>query len=81
MAAKICIFCGNPPQGKNKEHVIPQWLIRLTGKPSRMVYLGRDWSSPELAKREYSLTSPPASRAILSFPTLKALPKESSNNC
>lgn len=57
MAAKICIFCGNRPQGKNKEHVIPQWLIRLTGKPSRKVYLGRDWSSPELTKREYSLTS------------------------
>ena len=33
MLSKVCIFCGNPPSGKNKEHVIPQWLIRATGKP------------------------------------------------
>lgn len=72
MAAKICIFCGNPPQGKNKEHVIPQWLIRLTGKPSRKVYLGRDWSSPELTKREYSLTS-------FTFPACKSCNSEFSD--
>ncbi|MFE4047145.1 hypothetical protein [Priestia sp. YIM B13490] len=32
---KICIFCGNKPQDKTNEHVIPQWLIELTGNPSR----------------------------------------------
>jgi hypothetical protein len=54
MMPKVCIFCGNPPQSKNKEHVLPQWLIRATGHPSRKVYLGRDWTSPELTKRVYS---------------------------
>ena len=25
--AKYCMFCGNKPQDKNKEHIIPRWLI------------------------------------------------------
>ena len=25
--AKYCVFCGNKPQDKNKEHIIPRWLI------------------------------------------------------
>ena len=29
---KMCIFCGHRPVDKNKEHVIPQWLIRETGR-------------------------------------------------
>ena len=37
--AKFCIFCGNPPQDKNAEHVIPQWLINMTGKRSRQMCL------------------------------------------
>ena len=37
--AKFCIFCGNPPQNKNAEHVIPQWLINMTGKRSRIMNL------------------------------------------
>lgn len=51
---KTCVFCGNPPNNKNKEHVLPQWLLRMTGDPGRKVYLGRDWSKPHLPKREYS---------------------------
>jgi hypothetical protein len=54
MMLKVCIFCGNKPKSKNKEHILPQWLIRLTGDPSRKVYLGRDWTSSELTKRVYS---------------------------
>jgi len=38
--AKFCIFCGKPPVDKNKEHVIPRWLIELTGDPKRVVRLG-----------------------------------------
>ncbi len=37
--AKFCIFCGNPPKDKNAEHVIPQWLINITGKRSRQINL------------------------------------------
>jgi hypothetical protein len=57
MFPKVCIFCGNPPSDKNKEHVIPQWLISATGNPTRKVYLGRDWSSPDLKERVYSLSA------------------------
>ncbi|MGN6398680.1 MAG: hypothetical protein ACTHMI_24130 [Mucilaginibacter sp.] len=40
--AKTCIFCGERPQSKNKEHVIPQWLIKMTGDPNRIINLGAD---------------------------------------
>jgi hypothetical protein len=39
-SAKFCIFCGKPPTDKNKEHVVPRWLIALTGDPKRQVNLG-----------------------------------------
>lgn len=35
-----CIFCGEEPKGKNKEHIIPKWLIKITGKESRNGYFG-----------------------------------------
>jgi hypothetical protein len=38
---KRCIFCGKPPVDKNKEHVIPQWLIKLTGDPKRITTIGQ----------------------------------------
>ena len=38
--SKLCVFCGQPPTDKNAEHVIPQWLMELTGKKSRPCYLG-----------------------------------------
>jgi hypothetical protein len=57
MMPKVCVFCGSLPKGKNKEHVLPRWLIGLTGDPGRKVYLGREWTSPELKERIYSLSS------------------------
>lgn len=39
---KYCIFCGNKPINKSKEHVIPKWLIELTGDPKRIINLGLD---------------------------------------
>jgi hypothetical protein len=35
-----CIFCGNPPAERSREHVIPQWLIEITGEPTREWNLG-----------------------------------------
>ncbi len=32
---KHCVFCGQRPVDKNKEHVIPEWAIRITGDPNR----------------------------------------------
>lgn len=37
---RVCIFCGRPPADKTREHVIPQWLIELTGDPNRKIILG-----------------------------------------
>ena len=37
---RICIFCGESLHDKNNEHIIPQWLIELTGDPNRKIVLG-----------------------------------------
>jgi len=37
---RFCIFCGKKPVSKTNEHVIPQWLIHLTGDPSRLIQIG-----------------------------------------
>ncbi len=39
---KMCIFCGHRPVDKNKEHVIPQWLIRATGRTGSPIVDGPD---------------------------------------
>ena len=54
---RFCVFCGNKPESKNREHVIPQWLIKLTGDPNRNVYLGRKWTSPDFEERRFALNS------------------------
>ena len=30
--SKFCVFCGKPPVDKNREHIIPQWLIKYTNR-------------------------------------------------
>lgn len=37
---KHCVFCGKKPQDKSREHVVPKWLIELTGDPSRNANFG-----------------------------------------
>jgi len=44
---RLCIFCGERPTSKTMEHVIPQWLINLTGDPKRKVFLGMNLSSKQ----------------------------------
>lgn len=39
MADKFCVFCGNKPQDKNLEHIIPQWLIKMTGRERKDVFV------------------------------------------
>jgi len=41
---KFCVFCGEKPISKNKEHIIPKWLIRMTGDPNRELNLGIDFN-------------------------------------
>jgi hypothetical protein len=41
---RLCVFCGQYPDGKTREHVIPYWLLEYTGDPRRVVTFGRDFS-------------------------------------
>jgi hypothetical protein len=58
---KKCVFCGNPPEKKNKEHVIPQWLIKFTGDINRKITLGVDYQhmmdTGELRNRSFSFNA------------------------
>ena len=49
---KTCVFCGEPPDNKTKEHVIPRWLIELTGDPKRIWNIGVRYGEEDEAKRE-----------------------------
>jgi len=40
-----CIFCGNPPQNKNKEHIFPEWLLKLTGYDQKEASVGSNWKT------------------------------------
>lgn len=37
-----CVFCGKPPKNKNREHILPRWLLELTGDPTRKVTMAID---------------------------------------
>lgn len=54
--AKICIFCGRPPENKNKEHVIPQWLIELTGDPKRTIRIAYQYGN-DFKPIDFSISS------------------------
>ena len=58
MSAKFCLFCGERPEGKSKEHVLPRWLIELTGEPTRIANFGLDLSQgvEAAAPRQYALS-------------------------
>jgi hypothetical protein len=38
--ARFCVFCGQVPNSKTREHVVPTWLLELTGDPSRVITIG-----------------------------------------
>ncbi|MGN4849367.1 hypothetical protein [Bacillus cereus] len=61
---KNCVFCGEKITGKSKEHIVPQWLMRLTGDPNRQVNLGIDFpkqakwfENPDSFLRKFSFNS------------------------
>lgn len=39
--SKICVFCGSMPEGRarSREHVLPKWLLAMTGDPNRRTHL------------------------------------------
>ena len=55
---RVCVFCGGGLESKTLEHVLPQWLIELTGNPKRMAYFGYKHSeNDELARRIFSFNA------------------------
>ena len=51
---KFCVFCGKPPHNKNNEHVIPRWLIEITGQPKREGNFGPFYDDNELEMIKFS---------------------------
>lgn len=64
---KFCVFCGNKPENKNLEHIIPEWLIKLTGDFDRLIKIGPIWDSKngQLSNRDFNFSN-------FSFPSCKA---------
>lgn len=54
---KFCVFCGEAPQDKNKEHVLPNWLIEMTGNPKRIATFGIDFTKKPFAPRKFAFDS------------------------
>jgi hypothetical protein len=48
---KVCVFCGESRREKTKEHVLPLWLIRLTGDPNRQANFHVDFSAKAKVKK------------------------------
>jgi len=57
---KNCVFCGLPLEGKTKEHVLPQWLLKLTGDPNRTVNIGMDWKNGKPIRFAFNRLTVPA---------------------
>ena len=75
--AKSCVFCGQYPQDKNKEHVVPRWLIEATGDPKRNASFGTyNWKTqaPKVFAFD-QLTFPACSVCNSKFSELEGLAK------
>jgi len=73
---KVCIFCGNPPQDKNKEHIIPKWLMKLTDTENKQMSVGTNWKTKkELVFNFSSFTFPSCTKCNTDFSKIEALVK------
>lgn len=61
--SKFCVFCGNAPESKNKEHVLPQWLLNLTGDPNRVVNFGVNYKTGKVVRFAWKSLVMPACEA------------------
>ena len=57
---RLCVFCGLHPSNKSKEHVIPRWLLRLTGDPGRSVNFGVQYFTGEVRRFSFERLTFPA---------------------
>lgn len=51
---RFCVFCGGKPEHKSNEHVLPKWLLELTGNPKRIAHFGYKSAKTSLSKRTFS---------------------------
>ncbi|MBZ7921465.1 hypothetical protein LAC81_06645 [Ensifer adhaerens] len=71
-----CVFCGQPPANKNREHIVPKWLLELTGDPSRVVTMAIDPQSGKPIRFSWSALVMPACEACnLEYSALEAAVK------
>jgi len=71
---KFCVFCGNKPENKTSEHILPMWLLTLTGDPSRIVNLVLN-KVGKISERKYSFDSfkfPACQECNAKFSTLES---------
>lgn len=64
---RLCVFCGKTPSTKNREHILPQWLIAHTGPPNRIVRFGFDKHTGKPREFSYNAFAFPACEACNSF--------------
>lgn len=70
--SRFCIFCGEKPENKNKEHILPQWLIELTGDPSRVVDFGINYETGNTIRFSWSnLVAPSCSSCNSAYSDLE----------
>lgn len=55
--SKFCVFCGKPPVDKNREHIIPQWLIKYTerGKMPMVKVLKDGELKPKISYQNFTM--------------------------
>ncbi|WP_156388966.1 hypothetical protein [Mesorhizobium sp. Root695] len=63
MKRRHCVFCGEPAINKNREHILPKWLLELTGAPSRVVTMAFDPGTGKPIKFAWSALVMPACEA------------------
>lgn len=57
---RFCVFCGSPPEKKNREHILPQWLLEFTGDPKRVVNFGTNFKNGKTIRFDWSNFCVPA---------------------
>src|SRR5882757_3878476 len=60
---RACIFCGEEPTKKTREHVLAQWLLQLTGDPNRQVGVTFSWQKRESLQFAFDAYVAPACTA------------------
>ena len=68
----LCVFCGKEPIDKNREHILPKWLMALTGDLHRPVWLGQDFRTGKGRVFSYSsLTAPSCTKCNEKYANLE----------